>query len=835
MRVPLSWLRELVDLPRQVTAREVAERLIAVGLEVETVDHVGADLAGPLVLGRVLSFVEEEHSNGKTVRWCRVDVGDHNEPGTSGEPAGRGIVCGARNFSEGDLVVVALPGAVLPGGFAISARKTYGHVSDGMICSPSELAVGDEHDGIWVLPDSIGTPGQDAVAALGLRDDVLDIAVTPDRGYALSIRGVARECAAAFDLTFTDPVRQVAPDEAESWPVEVLDPDGCDRFVLQSVSGLDPRRQSPHWMQQRLRLSGMRPISLAVDVTNYVMLELGQPLHAYDRTRLSGPIVVRRANPGEKVRTLDDAVRDVDVNDLLITDGSGPIGIAGVMGGASTEIDRDSVDIVIEAAHFDATTIARSARRHKLPSEASRRFARGVDPALQEVAAERAVRLLAELGGAEVDPGRTVVARPLEPTVVPFDPQSATRLVGVEFSDAAVAGYLEQVGCQVSTFGDGTVAVTIPTWRPDLTGPAELVEEVARLHGYQHIPSVLPNAPASAGLSPGQRVRRRVGLALAGAGFVEVQSYPFLSPDVHDAMGLDDGDARRRALALANPLSDEEPQLRTSLLPGMFSTVRRNVGRGAEDLAVFEMGHVYRPDGEATDREPPRPTVERRPTPEQLEALDSLLPHQPLRVAAVLAGERERSGWWGAGRTASWGDAIDAAHVVADACGVVVRPVADAHAPWHPGRCAALWVDNTVVGHAGELHPHVVAAFGLPDRTVAMEVDLDLLAPNRDVRTAAPVFSTQPVAKEDLALVVDIDVPAAEVAAALLRGGGALVESVRLFDVYEGEQVDEGKRSLAFALRLRAPDRTLTSDEVAAVRADALAEVGRATGAVLRT
>ncbi len=845
MRVPLSWLRELVDLPADVTAREVAERLIAVGLEVETVDHVGVELDGPLVLGRVLTFVEEEHSNGKTVRWCRVDVGEHNEEPSdsaldesdegraSDERGGRGIVCGARNFAEGDLVVVALPGAVLPGGFAISARKTYGHVSDGMICSPSELGVGDDHDGIWVLPETSGSPGQSAVTALGLRDDVLDIAVTPDRGYALSLRGVARECAAVFEVSFVDPVRQPDDEDGDSWPVQVLEPSGCDRFVIRTVSGLDVTASSPHWLQQRLRLAGMRPISLAVDVTNFVMLEYGQPLHAYDRARLSGPIVVRRAEAGEKLRTLDDAVREMDADDLLITDDSGPIGIAGVMGGASTEIDGDSTDIVIEAAHFDASAIARSARRHKLPSEASRRFARGVDPALQEAAAERAASLLAELGGATIDAGRTVVATESKPVTVAFAPEAASRLIGVEFSESDVAGYLRQIGCHITSTGD-SLEVTIPTWRPDLTGTAELVEEVARLHGYQHIPSELPNAPASAGLTSRQRLRRRVGLALAGAGYVEVQSYPFLSPQVHDSMGLAPDDDRRRALVLANPLSEEEPELRTTLLPGLFATVRRNVGRGTENVSLFEMGLVYRPTAGDTRHQPPRPVVDRRPTVEELAAIGELLPHQPQRVAVVLAGERDRSGWWGAGREASWGDAVAAARTVAAASGVVLKVVADDHAPWHPGRCAALWAGDTLVGHAGELHPQVTAEFALPERTSAMELDLDLLATHGQTSTRAPHFSTQPVAKEDLALVVDAGVASADVAAALKRGGGNLVESVRLFDVYSGDQLGEGKRSLAFALRLRADDHTLTPDEVASVRADALAEAQRATGATLR-
>lgn len=835
MRVSLSWLRDIIELPDTVTAREVAERLISVGLEVQTVDQVGADLVAPLVLGRVLTFTEEEHSNGKTVRWCRVDVGEHNEAGTDGEPDGRGIVCGARNFVQGDLVVVALPGAVLPGGFAIAARKTYGHVSDGMICSPSELGVGDEHDGIWILPPNVGAPGTDAVGALGLRDDVLDIAVTPDRGYALSMRGIARETAAVFGVTFVDFVTAPAAEPADSWLVDVQDGLGCDRFVLRGVSGLDANAASPHWMQQRLRLAGMRPISLAVDITNYVMLETGQPLHAYDRTRLTGPIVVRRASAGEKLRTLDEAVRDVDIDDLLITDDSGPIGIAGVMGGASTEIDQHSTEIVIEAAHFDPPTIARSARRHKLPSEASRRFARGVDDTLQEAAAERAVTLLVELGGAVIEAGRTVVASPRKPVVVDFDPQTASRLVGVEFSDEQVVGYLQQIGCLVTPGAAGRFEVSTPSWRPDLVAGADLVEEIARLHGYQHIPSELPPAPVSSGLTLAQRVRRRVGVVLAGSGYVEVQSYPFLSPHVHDAMGLAADDPRRNALMLANPLSDQEPELRTSLLPGLFATLRRNVGRGAEHLALFEMGLVYRPDAGDRRVHPPRPVVDRRPTEDELVAIAALLPKQPQRVAVVLSGERELSGWWGPGRAATWGDAIEAARSVAAACGVALTVAADDHAPWHPGRCAALMVDDQLVGHAGELHPDVVSGFGLPERTVAMELDLDLLTPGVEVRTAGPRFSTYPVAKEDLALVVDESVVSADVAAALVRGGGDLVESVRLFDVYSGEQLGAGKRSLAFALRLRAADHTLTPEEVAIARDGAIAEAALATGASLRT
>lgn len=839
MRVPLSWLRELVAIPDELPAREVADRLIRAGLEVETVDEVGSELDGPLIIGRVLSFVEEEHSNGKTIRWCRVDVGpEHNDPATDDEPAGRSVVCGARNFAEQDLVVVALPGSVLPGGFAIGARKTYGHVSDGMICSTRELGTGDDHDGIWILPAGVAEPGAAAVPTLGLRDDVLDIAVTPDRGYGESMRGIAREAAIAFSVPFIDPAQRSLPAlSAEDWPVAIEDRVGCDRFVTRSVTGLDVARPSPLWMQRRIQLAGMRPISLAVDITNYVMLELGQPLHAYDRTRLSGTIVVRRAMQGEALETLDGTKRSLGEEDLLITDESGPIGVAGIMGGASTEINATTTDIVIEAAHFDADTISRGARRHRLPSEASRRFARGVDTRLQEIAAERAVQLLAELGAAVVGPGRTVVDFSHDMPPIVLDLSLPTRLVGLEYSPDEVVRHLQAVGCTVGQSADGHVPVTPPSWRPDLLLPADLVEEVARVHGYDAIPSVLPAAPAGGGLTDSQRLRRRVGMVLAGAGFVEVQSYPFLSPGTHDELGLADDDPRRRALRLANPLSEEEPELRTSLLPGLLATLRRNVGRGFADTALFEIGLVFRPESDADTHPagPPRPGVDRRPTDEELAALDALLPRQPRRVAAVLCGLREPAGWWGGGRAVTWADAVEAAQLIAAAASAELRVSNDDHAPWHPGRCAALHIDGELVGHAGELHPRVLVTLGLPPRTCAVELELDIIERHAgDTLVPAPMVSPYPVAKEDVSLIVDETVPATAVTDALRAGAGELVESVTLFDVFTGEQVGEGKRSLAFALRFRASDRTLAADEVAAARDAAVAEAQRATGAVQR-
>ncbi|MET0741561.1 MAG: phenylalanine--tRNA ligase subunit beta, partial [Candidatus Nanopelagicales bacterium] len=526
MRVPLRWLREYVDLPSDLKPRELQARLIAAGLEVETV--TAYDVVGPLVVGRVLSFEDEPQKNGKAIRWCRVDVGPEH-----GDSAGaRGIVCGASNFAVDDLVVVALPGAVLPGGFAITARKTYGHVSDGMICSLRELGLGEDHTGILVLTArdaDAAVPGDDAGPVLGLPDAVLEISVKPDRSYCLSMRGVAREASIAYATALRDPAdHDVVPPGPgdEPHPVEIADPTGADRIVLRRLVGFDPQAESPLWLRARLHLAGMRPVSLAVDVTNYVMHELGQPLHAFDGTLLRGPIVVRRARAGEQLETLDHVRRTLDPEDLLITDDRGPIALAGTMGGLETEISDTSTVIVLEAAHFLPVPIARESRRHKLSSEAARRFERGVDPTLGPVASSRAASLLAEYGGARLVGTAEVDLRgPVAPIEMHADYPS--RVAGVEYNAADVVLRLEQVGCSVTT-EPGLLSVQPPPWRPDLRDPADLAEEVLRLQGYDSIPSLLPHVLPGRGFSARQRHFLTTTRALAEQGFVEVKAYPFL-------------------------------------------------------------------------------------------------------------------------------------------------------------------------------------------------------------------------------------------------------------------------------------------------------------------
>ena len=840
MRVPLSWLREYVDLPATETGRDVQAKLISAGLEVETVEKLGTGLTGPLVVGKVLT-IEELTEFKKPIRFCTVDVGQAN--GT-GEP--QEIICGARNFAVGDKVVVALPGAVLPGDFRIAERKTYGRVSRGMICSGDELGMGDDGThGIIVLPPEYEI-GIDATVLLELYDEVLDIAVTPDRGYCLSLRGIARELAIAYGLPLRDPaLLDVPAPNAYGYPVQVSDPIGCDRFTARTVVGLAPEARSPIWLQRRLQKAGMRPISLAVDVTNYVMLELGQPLHAYDRSRLDGPIGVRRAEAGEKITTLDGTVRVLDAADLVITDNRGPIGIAGVMGGANTEIADPVTDpetgfvtgtseVVIEAAHFDAISIARTARRHKLSSEASKRFERGVDPQAAAAAAQRTVDLLVLLAGGTAEAGVTEISAPSAPRTITMPANHPDKVAGVDYGRETVVRRLQEVGCDV--YGQDELVVTVPSWRPDLNEPNDLAEEVIRLEGYENLPSTLPKPPAGRGLTERQRTHRRVGRALAGAGYVEALNYPFIGEQALDHLGLDADDARRRLVTLVNPLSDEEPALRTTLLPGLLGALRRNDSRGSHDLALFETGLVFRPEGQPGVAV--RLPVDRRPTDEEVAEVNAALPAQPRRAAVVLAGAREQAGWWGKGRPSDWADAVEAGRTVAAEAGVELIISADQHAPWHPGRCAAFHAEidgeKVLVGHAGELHPRVVKAFGLPARSCAMEIDLDLLEKANEGPLKAPRISSFPVATQDVALVVATEVPAAEVEAALSEGAGELLESIRLFDVYTGDQLDEGTKSLAYALKFRATDRTLTVDEATAARDAAVALATDRTGAVLR-
>lgn len=824
MRVAQSWLTEILQRANDdwsVTPAELDAGFVRVGLEVEGRPETLPEITGPLTIGRV-SSIEELEGFKKPIRFCLVDVGG-DEP--------QQIVCGARNFATGDLVVVALPGTVLPGGFEIGRRKTYGKPSEGMICSASELGIGSDHSGIVVLPDGTAEPGDPAGPVLGTDDTVFELNVTPDRGDCLSVRGLARELACGFDLDFADPaIEQGLPARGEAWPLEVEPESGAQRFALRRVTGVDPAARTPWWLARRLLLSGVRPISPAVDVTNYVMIELGHPMHAFDAARLRGPLVVRRARPGESLTTLDDAERRLDAEDVVICDDSGPISLAGVMGGASSEVSPGTTDVLLEAAVWDTLAVFRTIRRHKLPSEAGKRYERGVDAAASIAALDRAATLLAEITGGTVEATLTDVGSAPEMPTITFDPDRPSRVAGVAYAPGTTRRRLTQIGCTVTGDDDTLLEVTPPTWRSDLVLPADLIEEVLRLEGLEEIPSVLPSAPAGRGLSAEQRGRRAVGHALAAAGHVEVLTNPFCDPSVFDQMGLDADDLRRDTMSVVNPLESDKGHLATTLLPSLVEIARRNITRGTRDLALFSVAQVsFRtPTTSAVEMLP----VDREPTDAERERLRASLPEQPLHVAALYTGNREPAGHTGPGREADALDAVEAARIVGRALGAEIEVRAGEYAPWHPGRCVEVLVDGHVVGHAGELHPAACERLGLPARTCAVEVDLSGVGA-REV-LPAPSISAYPAVNQDVALVVDADVPATSVEAALWSGGGDLLEDVRLFDVYTGAQLGDGRKSLAYALTFRADDRTLTEDEASTWRTAAVESAEKTVGAALR-
>lgn len=820
MKVALSWVRDFVPLPESTQATEVVERLVGLGFEVEGIDDLREQLSGPLQVAQVLE-IEEITGQKKPIRYVKVAASDE-----------RYVICGATNFHVGDFVVLALPGSVLPGNFAISARETYGRISNGMICSARELGMGEDHSGIIVLnPAQPGVErGADAISLLNLNDVILDIAVNPDRGYAMSIRGIAREIALAFELPFTDPV-SLAPNLPLTDSTAATTPHieaGADFIVLRSVENVDVSAPTPLKMIRRLQMAGMRSISLAVDITNYIMLEYGQPLHAFDKAKIKGTLTVRRAGETSSITTLDGQEHPLNENDLLIADENGALALAGTMGGLHSEVSAATTSITIEAAHFFPMDVARNARGHKLSTEASRRFERGVDPLLPIAASAKAIEMLSNFGGGNYVGGKSDGA-PTPGSPIAMTATYPATLVGSEYSVVTVKNALEKIGARVESLETSPEnwQITPPSWRPDLTMAADLVEEVARIVGYEQIPSILPPAPLSRGLTAEQRRRRRIAQYLADRGLLEVHNYPFVSPETIEVMGFQG--ARARTFRIANPISEQEPLLRPHLIPGLIDAAVRNLGRGAKSMALFEMGSIFR----APELLPPAPLlgVDRRPDESEIRALYESVPTQLFCVGAILVGDAESESWRGKGRKYEWYDAVALAQEVIEATGNSVTIHQSDFAPWHTGRCAELRVDGKPLSHAGELHPRVIAHYGLPARTCAMMVILDFVPIQEQIRVRP--LSTMVPTIQDIALVVPQGLALSELIDALRSGAGQLLEKIELFDRYTGKPLAGDEVSYAFTLTFRASDRTLTAEEVAGFRERAVASAA-ALGARLR-
>jgi phenylalanyl-tRNA synthetase beta chain len=810
MRVPLSWLADYVPLPMPVET--LAERLVLATAEVDRIIRRGAPDAGGnhdlFRIGRVAEW--QQHPNADRLRLCLVDVG---------EDAPRQIVCGASNFDVGDTVVVALPGARLPGAAEPLRRaKLRGEISDGMMLSERELELSDEHAGIIVLPHvyEIGSPVRDHVA---LHDTILELAPESNRADLLSIYGIAREVAALFDLELA-PLPGTAPpvtgtrDTSELVTVGIDAPERCYRFTAR---GFDDVRvgPSPLAMRQRLAACGMRPLANVVDVTNYVMLGIGQPTHAYDAAKIPGrQLVARLARDGERITTLDGRERVLTRDMLVIADGEGPSGIAAVMGAAGSEISDATTSVVLEAANFERHGIQRACAALGLYTDSARRWMRGVDPHLAPQASAWAAELLCELAGARMLPGdQDVVAHLPERPWIVLRTGRAGQIVGTPLGDEEAAASLARLGFDVERVPEGVAAVA-PTWRwLDTTREIDLVEEVARLHGLDRLPSTLP-ALAGGGLTAAQRVRRRAEDALAGAGLQEAVTVTLVDQALVDAyLGADD--PRRAMVGLANPLSAEHAFMRRTLVPSLLAAARHNRAAGREDTALYEVAHLYHPPAGGV-------SVEH-------------LADEPWTVAAVLAGRLGGTGWNGHGLETDFSCAKGVVEAVAARLGLELgfAPIAPAHL--HPGRAARVICAGETVGEVGELHPTVVERFDLEGRVAVLELDLDRLAaaaPTRAVYTTIPKL---PPVRQDIAVVVADTVAAADVVGAALAAGAPLLVDARVFDVYrDAARLGDGHVSLAVRLTFQDPARTLTEDEASVVRQKVVAALGERFGAKLR-
>ena len=824
MRVPFSWLKEYVDW--RGTVEELAELLTMSGTEVEGIDWVGAprdpENLSRFVVGKVLT--REQHPNADKLSLCTVEVGEANG-------GVRQIVCGAHNFQAGDTVAVSLSGAVLENGLKLKKASLRGVESDGMMMSEQELGYEEKSPGIVVLPDEwiVGRPLQDY---LPVSEAVLELELTSNRPDCFSIYGIAREVAAAARLELAPPPTAGpaafggAP-AAEAVAVEIADPDLCPRYGATVIRGVS-MGDSPPWLKARLTHAGMRPISNVVDVTNYVMLAWGQPLHAFDAAKIRGDkLIARRATAGEKIVTLDGVERTLDEHMLVIADVDRPLVIAGVFGSVEAEIDAHTTDLVLEAANFAGPSILRTEMHTGIRSEASNRFEKGLDLNLVPGGLTFASRLLADLCGGTVAPGMVDEgSAPAAPAPVTFRPARCDALLGYAIPAPEQAGILRRLECEVDEGGEEW-RVAAPTFRPDLVREVDLIEEVGRIAGYALSPETLPKHTTIGGLTQPQQVRRAVRRALAACGLDEVITYTFIAPDAVAPFGLKEGDARLEPVRLSNPMSVEQSVMRTMLLPGLLAAVRENISRLNDPPNLFEIGKVYLWDEPA-------------PAPAHAAEPGAVLPHEPEIVAIVLSGRLQPETWTGPGRHTDFymlKGVVEAtlAAVGLTALYVPLEDAVDRYPFLHPGKSALITLTGVgEIGVLGQLRSDVAAAHGLDDLEVYVAgLNAEFVPAALRTRPFADL-GTYPPASQDLAVVVARDVPAADVVELARRAGGKLVRSVRVFDVYEGDQVPKDKRSLALRVVMGSPERTLNEKDIAGVRGKILKALEREYQAGLR-
>jgi phenylalanyl-tRNA synthetase beta chain len=812
MRVPYSWLREYCD--PGIGARELAERLAMTGTEVERVGTFGPPLAEGFVVGIVTE--REKHPNADRLSVCTVDTGD-------GDP--RTIVCGAPNVAAGQIVPVALPGATMPGGAKLGKAKLRGVESHGMILSAAELELAEESEGILVLEDG-AAPGTPLAELLPVAEPVLELEVTPNRVDCFGVYGVAREVHAISAAPLgPEPWAEDAPAEGEGEAgdyasVEVEVPELCPRFTARVFTDVEVG-PSPAWLQARLSAAGQRPINNVVDITNYVMLLTAQPLHAFDLDRVpDGALTVRAAQAGERMTTLDGVERSFDAETVLVCNRNGPSGIAGIMGGQASEVSSGTTRVLLEVANWNGTNILRTSRLLGLRSEASSRFEKQLHPALCMRAQQLASRLMVELCGAKLVPGTIDVAAGVPARArIRLRGERVAGLLGMTIAQGDQVAYLQRLGFEVEVDGEDLVVEVPPDRHFDVTREVDLVEEVARVHGLdEHLPSTLPAVGQAGGLRRDQRLRRRAEDALRDLGFDEIVGWSFTDPGEPARLRISAEDPRAAGVALSNPLSEDQSAMRTTLVGSLLDAAHGNLARGAERVSLFESGRVYLPSGNASDGPLGGSFAGERPAPF----------HEPHRIGCLVAGPPAPS-WRGAGEPADFFALKGVLEGVAARLGCVTDFEPATEPFLHPGRTAGIFVGGAAAGWIGELHPLVAREWDL-DAAVCFELDLAALVGSAAAgEETFEDVTTFPAVLQDLAVVVPDEVTAAQVRAAVLAGGGELLRAADVFDLYEGEQLGEGRKSLALRLEFGAGDRTLTDEEVAGLReaiATELAKIG---------
>lgn len=783
MLVSLHWLKEYIDI--DLTAEELAEKLLLTGTAVESIKYLGEGLKN-VVVGQIKTI--KKHPNADTLTLCQVDVGKQELQ----------IVCGATNMEERDKVAVALVGTRLPNGVTIKKTNIRGYGSEGMMCSAAELGVGKDASGLLIL-DPKAKPGESLASVFGLEDVVFELEVTPNRPDCLCMIGVAREIGAITGKKIrrtTVSVKEVPPATASRVQVEIIDPELCPRYVARLITGVKIG-PSPAWMQSRLEKAGIRSINNVVDITNYVMLETGQPLHAFDHDRVAeSRIIVRRAKKGEMMVTLDGVSRQLNEEMLVIADPKGPVALAGVMGGAFSEVSPVTKNILLESANFNPVSIGRTSRSLGLISEASIRFERGVDPNGALFAADRAAQLMAEIAGGKVNQGAVdVYPKKIEPRSLFLRVQRTNDILGTALSIREIDRILRSIELEVTESGRDRLKVMVPTFRPDLEREIDLIEEVARLYGYHKVKPTLPGSRGMRGrFTHEQIVAKTIREIMVAAGLNEVITYGFIDEKHFDKLGLSPNDELRQAVRIKNPISENQSVMRTTLIPGLLNVVQYNVNRGENDVAVFEMGRVFLPRA------------------------DRLLPEEHLSLAAVLTGNREQKQWYGKAREADFYDVKGILEELLDKFASCEWRLETSKNPMlHQRRGADIVAElpggRKKIGFLGELNHEVQAAYDLPARTFILETFIAwLTGPTRSYWQfkEMPKF---PAITLDIAAVVDETVNAAEVKKVIAQAGGKLLREIRLFDVYRGGTIDPAKKSLAYSLVFQADDRTLTDEE----------------------